>query len=395
MSAFHALLAGSALFLSTAATAQDGSTSPLPALTTGAASAASSQGEAGEDKKSTFDRIWSVTSLVKDDDSEGLNELRVVGRFHLDNYIIDSDNGDASDLVVRRARLGIRGRAFKNIEAHVEGEFDLEGGRFFSRLTDAYVAYKFSDAAKLTAGKHSVKFTLDGATSSNDLLAIDRSNVANNFWFTDEYAPGVSLGGKSGKWSYTTGVYSGGRKNRGFGDFDGGVFWLGSLGHDFGSKVGLKKALVRVDYVYNDPDPDADFTRPFKHIGTLALVAEGKKAGFSGELTSGKGSFSQSDAFGITAMPWYSVTDKLQLVGRYTFLDSEENNGLRLARYDNVVTSGRGDRYHELYGGLNYYIYGTKLKAQTGLAYARMRDRADDGGRHDGVSWTTALRVSW
>jgi phosphate-selective porin OprO/OprP len=94
-------------------------------------------------------------------------------------------------------------------------------------------------------------------------------------------------------------------------------------------------------------------------------------------------------------MPWYSVTDKLQLVGRYTFLDSEENNGLRLARYDNVVTSGRGDRYHELYGGLNYYIYGTKLKAQTGLAYARMRDRADDGGRHDGVSWTTALRVSW
>ena len=48
---------------------------------------------------------------------------------------------------------------------------------------------------------------------------------------------------------------------REFGDFDGGYFWLGSVGRDFAKELGVKKALVRADYVYNDPDPDSDFTR--------------------------------------------------------------------------------------------------------------------------------------
>lgn len=345
--------------------------------------------------ESAFERAWGALRLHRDDEANVLNELRLVGRLHLDNYVLESETGHESDLVVRRARIGVRGRLFSRLEAHVQTELDLEGGPLYDRLTDAYLAWHFSDAALLTLGKHSVKFTLDGATSSNELLTIDRSNVANNFWFTEEYIPGVSVSGRSGVWSYNTGVFSGGRSNSEFGDFNGGYFWLGSVGKDFAEQMGVKQALVRADYVYNEPDADSDFTRPFQHIGSLVFILDAGRWGFSGDLVAADGFVGQSDAFGATALPWFNLTERLQLAGRYTFVKSDEPNGVRLARYENAVTQGRGDRYHEAYAGLNYYIYGHRLKAQTGLTYANMRDRAGDGGAYDGWTWTTALRLSW
>ena len=94
-------------------------------------------------------------------------------------------------------------------------------------------------------------------------------------------------------------------------------------------------------------------------------------------------------------MPFYRPSDSLELVGRYTLVESEEPNGVRFARYERSIAEGRGDRYDELYLGLNYYLYGHRLKLQNGAQYVEMRDRADDGGAYTGWGWTTALRVSW
>lgn len=343
-----------------------------------------------EKKSDPFKPVWDRFTLHKDKNSE----FKVIGRLHLDHYLVDAEQGNARDLTVRRARIGAQGK-MRDFEAKVEADLNLEGGPLYNRLTDAYIAYRFSDAARLGVGKQSVKFTLDGATSSNELLTIDRSNVANNFWFTDEYMPGVTMSGKSGKWAYNSGVFSGGRSDKDFGNFDGGYFVLGSLGRDFGDALGVKRAVVRADYVYNEPDADSDATRKFEHIGALVFILDDDRWGFSGDIVSGDGYLGQSDGWGATALPWYSLTEKLQLVGRYTYVKSDELNGVRIGRYENAVTSGRGDRYHELYGGLNYLIYGNKLKLQTGVTYADMRDRGNDGGAYQGWSWTSALRVSW
>jgi phosphate-selective porin OprO/OprP len=95
------------------------------------------------------------------------------------------------------------------------------------------------------------------------------------------------------------------------------------------------------------------------------------------------------------AMPYYNVTDKLQAVLRYTFLDSRGVNGLSLNTYENKVGRGLGDQYRETYVGFNYFIYGHKLKVQTGLQFEDMKDAANDGGAFAGTSWTTGLRVGW
>jgi phosphate-selective porin OprO/OprP len=94
-------------------------------------------------------------------------------------------------------------------------------------------------------------------------------------------------------------------------------------------------------------------------------------------------------------MPYYNFTAKLQAVARYTYLESSDDNGVRFARYENQVVAGRGDQYQEFYAGLNYYIYKHKLKVQTGVQYADMRDQAGDGGAYSGWAWTTGLRISW
>ena len=78
----------------------------------------------------------------------------------------------------------------------------------------------------MTVGKQSVPFTQEGATSSRELLTIDRSNLANNIWFSQEYMPGVSVSGRDAPWIYRVGPYSSGAMNREFGRFNGGVFTL-------------------------------------------------------------------------------------------------------------------------------------------------------------------------
>ena len=94
-------------------------------------------------------------------------------------------------------------------------------------------------------------------------------------------------------------------------------------------------------------------------------------------------------------MPSYDITPHIQLVFRYTYLKSVDNNGVRLGRYENEIVKGRGDEYNEIYGGLNVFFYGHKLKWQTGLQYSTMKDAADDGGEYEGWGLTTGLRVSW
>ncbi|MBU0669080.1 MAG: OprO/OprP family phosphate-selective porin [Alphaproteobacteria bacterium] len=342
-----------------------------------------------------FEALWSRPTVYDSDDSGPLDEVRIVGRVHLDNYILESDARDERDFLVRRARLGVRARLFDRLEAHVQADIDLEGGPLYSRLTDAYLAWEFSEAAELAIGKQSVQFTLDGSTSSNELLTIDRSNVANNLWFTTEYVPGISLSGRSGSWIYNAGVFSGGRAAAEFGDLDDGHFALVSGGYDFAALLGAQEAVLRADFVHNDPDDESELARPFERIGSLVFTLDQGNWGFSGDIAAGDGFAGQSDAWGTTLLPWIDLTDRLQLAGRYTYLESDEANGLRLGRYENVATGGRGDRYREVYAGLNYFIYGHRLKLQTGLTYADMRDRADDGGEYEGVTWKSALRLSW
>ncbi|MBI5506198.1 MAG: hypothetical protein HY899_15490 [Deltaproteobacteria bacterium] len=351
---------------------------------------------AAPSEKSIYDRIWALPSLYNNPDNHWIEELAVVGRQQNDLYYVSADQGSNTDFVDRRTRIGLKARMFDTITLHSEVDLNLEPhGQTYNKLTDSYVKWSPSKLFNLTAGKHGAKFTLDGSTSSTQLITIDRSNIANNFWFPEEYVPGVSVSGEVGNWLYNAGYFSSGETNREFGKFNAGSFALVSGGYNFAEALAVDKALLRLDYVYQDPNAGNSFTRANEDVASLNFQLEKGPWGLGTDIDGAKGYGSGSDLFGFQILPSYKFNKEWQTVFRYSFIDSSDDNGIRLARYENAVVGGRGDRYNEAYLGLNRYFYGHKLKWQTGVQYASMKDAAHDGGRYNGWGITTGLRISW
>ena len=347
--------------------------------------------------ESTYDRIWRQFSTIYDDRSNSVvQRIQLSGRFQHEFATLDADQGDHDEWNTRRFRIGPRVTLFRTFTVSAEAELNpQEMDPLYLRLTDVYVQWSRSARLAVTVGKQGMPFTMDGATSSKELLTIDRSNLANNIWFPQEYLPGASLSGRVAPWPSRVGVYSAGEANKEFGGFDGSVATLVVLGYDFASVLAVKDALLSANYVYQNPDTDNTFTRQLEHVLSINLRLEAGRWGMRTDVSGATGYFGQSDLWALTAMPYYKATDKLQLIGRYTFLGSAGPNGIRLSTYENRLVGGRGDEYHEVYLGANYFFYGHKLKLQSGVQMAEMQDRANDGGAYSGVSWITGLRIGW
>ena len=384
-----------AALLAYASSADAQTTAAPPAATSAAAPAA--QASAGASELSPYDRIWNnFTQLYKDEGNPAIQQVLFTGRFQHDFVMLDADQGDHDESNVRRVRLGPRVTFLKDYLFHAEVEVNpQERNPFYMRFTDLYVQWSKSGKLAVTVGKQSIPFTQEGATSSKELLTIDRSNIANNIWFSQEYMPGVSASGRMAPWVYRAGVFSAGAANRELGEFSGDYFTLGVLGYDFAKSLGVKEALLTGNYLYQHPDADNTFTQRLEHIGSVHFRFETGKWGVRSDVSTAKGYLGQSDLWALMAMPFVNVTDKLQIITRYTLLESDDVNGIRLATYENRVVGGRGDEYHELYLGANYFLYGHKLKVQSGVQWADMNDRANDGGSYSGAAWTTGLRVGW
>lgn len=349
-----------------------------------------------EKSPSNYDRIWKFAEWYENESNPIVQRVLFSGRFQHEYAALDADEGDHREWNVRRMRLGSRLTLLRTVTFHAEIDLNpQEADPLYVRVTDLYLQWARSPQLAVTVGKHGVPFTMDGSTSSKELLAIDRSNLSNNMWFPQEYIPGVSVSGRFAPWVYRVGVFSAGTANREFGEFNGGAFTLAVVGYDFAKSLGVKEALLAGNYVYQDPDSNNSFTRQLENIVSVNFKLDADRWGVRTDVSAASGYLGQSDLWGFMVMPFFSVTDKFQLVGRYTFLDSDRPNGVRLGTYENTIVSGRGDRFNELHAGANYYIYGHKLKLQSGIQFADMNDRANDGGTYSGVSWTTGLRVGW
>jgi phosphate-selective porin OprO/OprP len=367
------------------------------ALVPGPTSAAPQSAEAAPRSAESYDEIWNNFANWYDNDTNpGVQSVQFSGRFQYEYAAVDGDHGSHSEWNVRRMRLGVKTRFLEDFTFHAEADFNPEeADPFYKRITDFYLEWRANDSMALTFGKQSVPFTNEGSTSSKELLTIDRSNLANNMWFSEEYMPGISLEGTISNWQYHVGAFSAGEKNREFGRFSGSVFTLATLGYDFKEQLGVNRALLRGNYIYQTPDKDNTFTRQLHHMTSIHFDLDMDRWGIHEDLSMGSGHQGQSDLWGLMTMPYVNVTQKFQVVGRHTYLTSDGPNGVRLARYEKSAVAGRGDQYNEWYLGANYFFYGHKLKFQTGVAFGDMDDIANDGGEYNGVAATAGLRVSW
>ena len=227
---------------------------------------------------SVYDKIWNSVKFVDNDDAKVLNSLAFTGRLQGDAVSFHSEDNNYDDFDWRRFRFGFKAILFNDFTLHAEMDADMNDvdndnwDAFYGRLTDTYIGWSPTKAAKVKVGKQSAGFTLDGATSSKKLIVPERSIVAENLWFTTEYFTGASVSGNLEEWNYKVGGFSASGENE-FGHFESGYFTLLSAGHTIGEKGSL-----RLDYVYNDPDYSSDIkvgdknsvgTKNLDHIITL------------------------------------------------------------------------------------------------------------------------------
>lgn len=344
---------------------------------------------------SAYDNLWQFAELYDNEENAEFQSVLLSGRFQYEYATVHDNDLTHNEWNVRRMRLGVKSELFHQFTLHVEAEFDpQERDPFYERLTDTYLEWSRSSSLVVTAGKQGVPFTMDGSTSSKELLTIDRSNLANNMWFPQEYLPGVSVSGKTSNWVYHLGAYSAGDRNREFGRLNGGLVTLAVLGYNAAEAIGVDQAFVSFNYVYQNPDTNNTFTRQLEHVTSVNFRLEDGRWGVRTDVSVASGYQSQSDLWGTMIMPFLHVTDKLQFVGRHTYLRGG-HNGVQLARYEKYLTGVQGDFYKEFYLGANYYFYGHKLKLQSGVQFADMSDSANNGGIYSGVAATSGLRVSW
>lgn len=345
---------------------------------------------------SVCDKLWGCAKLVDSKDAAVLQSLALTGRLQGEYASFTSDDdGDFDRGSWRRFRAGAKAVVFDDFIIHVEADLDLNNAGsdpLYNRLTDAYIGWSPSKAFKLKVGKQSAGFTLDGATSSKKLLTLERSIVAGNLWFTTEYFTGVSASGTVDGWDYNLGVFSADGGDE-FGDADSGWFSLASIGRDVSQNTAL-----RVDYVHNEADYSGDVgTKKLSDIVSIVSKSQFDQFGFQTDLSyaMGDGETSQSDMVGLQVMPFYDFNETWQGVFSYSMVHCTDGPGASMGRYPKKYISGsKYEDVHNFFLGVNCYLYGHKLKWQTGLEYT-IAQNDSVGDDYAGLGVTTGFRLSW
>jgi phosphate-selective porin OprO/OprP len=352
---------------------------------------------------SLYDQIWSVPTLYKNARNPLLEELAIQGQ--LQTQYAHGTNGDGSygsekmpesnrwgDTEVRRFRLGLKALMFNNqLKFHSLLDIDPDfSPRVYQRIAEMYFTYAPSNAFNLSVGKTELKFTREQEISSREILPFERSQLVNMFYGGE--LSGAWVNGKdiAGGWLYELGAYSNERVDE-FPHFHGGTMILAKTGYNYTKGSGFDYAQAEFHYLHNtEPgyvaDPKGLASPLFTDCVALSNELTKGRCGLATECFWGAGQ-DRPNVGGISAMPSYFLTEKLQLVTTFQFAASSGDNGICLpTRYELQVPGGKnmnGDTYFAGYAGLNYYFYGHKLKVMSGVKYSSL-----SGGNEDFSGWT-------
>ena len=356
---------------------------------------------AQEDQESTFDKIWDNVVLYENVENSLMSKFWLTGRLQGEYHSFENEVApaiDHDDYDWRRFRFGFKATLFGDITLHSEADLGLEnrGRPLYNDLTDTYISWSTENGMKFKLGKQSAPFTLDGSTSSKKLHTLERSKIAGNIWFGQEYFPGISVSGSRDEIDYFAGFYSNDNKPEFDGAFKHGQFGILSVGKDYAANFDLEKSYLRLDFMFQEDDGNDDVEDFNDWNAAYSFVTKWENNDWYFWTDLSFADRKNGDVWGLQLMPFYDITDKTQVIFCYTHLDSSGDNQLRGSRWEDRLDRGeyRGDDLTEYFFGLNHFFYGHKLKWQNGLQYTQL-DEADGSKEYEGWGFTTAFRISW
>lgn len=343
-----------------------------------------------------------VTSSVSG--GKSTTSLAISGRLQVQYAGIGSEavgSADTNHLFLRRLYFGAKAGLGEGWTANFIYDF---AGENFDKAFIEYAGVMGDQPFAVDVGIRKVNYSVDEITSSGSLDSIERSG-------TTRYFVESNNGRRLGAGSYHVGVFYEGnpnaRKQKTTGWFYGGAitnpersagvnlaagsgnritntqaYWAGfgysgvtgvddSAKYQFGFEAGQLP-----DQGGQRPSEGSDLTVWSTYgklkMGNFKLAAEFMAA----EVEDGAGVGTDASPWGGWVQSSYFTSDVLELVGRYSYTNSD-NRGIKVS--DGVRSAPAaftGDNLTEYYLGLNYYFIGNDLKLQLGYVHGT----ADRGG---------------
>ncbi len=328
--------------------------------------------------------------------------LRVSGRVQAQYAGINTNIENAPDpaatshLFMRRVYLTARADLGPDWNTNVTYDF---GGGFFDA---AWVQWR-KDTWTVDIGLRKVNLGYEERTSSGSLKAIERSGVTR--YFVEEnngrrlgagsYRVGVFADGRTGKFfyggaitnperaiSFGTASGAGNATNNRFAFWaNGGVNGTHSTGtYLFGAGAGLLpdqggKASASPFGVGTGNDLTVYTVYTDIMAGRFGFTAEYLWA----DVERGASATADAKPSGYWIQPAFTLNDKIELVARYSYLDTDGrgvniSDGLRSA-----PGGGTHDKLTEIFIGGNWYLKLNDLKLQAGYVHAKSEDTVTGG----------------
>lgn len=345
-----------------------------------------------------YEKIWATPVLYDNPDHTGIQSFSLIGRYHGQYWSVDADQGDAADWENRRKIVGFTSKWFQNFTLQAQMYLKTNGGSLYGGLYEAFINWSpANNDFSISAGRLDYLFTgYERSESSKKINVIERGLLVNQIMPAE--VVGAHLSGKQGRFSYHAGWFSRSIDQE-FDDFESGSATV--IGAAYNIPLFYEKGSLHLDYLHNPGQSEGNAFRPYRQVVSLWHHGENGRLGMGIDLTVAQPKDFGGHVFGLTIEPsWILVNglfgnnDPLQLVLRYQYANSSRDNGLLLQRrYEQEVTQGEGNNYNAIYTGLNYYLYGQRLKLMMGGEYAHMKDDADDGGQYSGWTWFGAVRL--
>jgi hypothetical protein len=237
-------------------------------------------------------------------------------------------------------------------------------------------------------GRRSGRMADEWQRSSTSINCLERSSFANKLWLYDKEKGNPMaawIKWKTGKHSFDTAVFSGTYDDYIGGWSDSKVYYASWLG-DYSEMSSYELHEYWLSFYKQDGGIDQDRLAGGNEWALSFVNRLGGESwalhstlGFGENGTQSKIERAGSFGGGVLMPMYWIKKDKLKLVARYLYQQSNQVEGLKLnSRYGPLadtrdtsidLNNGRGDKHHGLYLGLNYYLCGENLKLVSGIQH--------------------------
>jgi phosphate-selective porin OprO and OprP len=283
-------------------------------------------------------------------------------------------------------------------ERHIEVEAEVDTALrafnapsiFYNRMTNLWVRFQANDAFGLRVGKFQPHLGYDREFSNNYLRTFERGFFDDQVVGTNDYITGVEASGKVGHFGYLAALYST-SYDKEFGQFDGGQAYHAEINYDFAKPWKAKKALWVLDHLHADgKNENTNVFTNYRNVLVTYLDLEKGRFSLVPQFAFGQQIDGKGEVYSLQLMPGYMITDKLEFLVRYQLGLASESDGIStLNRQQKTVGIFTGDTYNACYLGLNYYVYGHRLKLMFGEEYVRLSGGTGPSAGYSG--WTTLV----